>query len=105
MDYVDDGCMHMFTPGQVTVMRNILSTTRASILTSTGCSGTVGVSERSVESSVDLYPNPANDAVYIEYHLSFPALSNVAVYDMLGKKVAATELHSSTGKQQLNIAD
>jgi len=37
MDYVDDGCMNMFTNDQKTQMRSILNTSRAGLLTSLGC--------------------------------------------------------------------
>lgn len=37
MDYVDDNCMHMFTPGQSTRMLAALNTQRSGLLTSDGC--------------------------------------------------------------------
>lgn len=37
MDYGFQSCQNTFTPGQVTRMRTALTTTRASLLTSTGC--------------------------------------------------------------------
>lgn len=43
MDYVNDNCMNMFTIGQITKIQGTLNTTRASLLTSDGCSGTTVV--------------------------------------------------------------
>ena len=37
MDYVDDNCMHMFTPGQSTRMLAALNNQRSGLLTSDGC--------------------------------------------------------------------
>ncbi len=42
MDYTDDGCMNMFTTGQSTRMNATLSTTRASLMTSLGCTPPAG---------------------------------------------------------------
>ena len=39
MDYVDDGCMNMFTIGQIAKVEAILNSSRSAILTSDGCSG------------------------------------------------------------------
>jgi Pregnancy-associated plasma protein-A/Secretion system C-terminal sorting domain len=37
MDYVDDGCMQMFSKGQMTKMASVMATTRASLASSDGC--------------------------------------------------------------------
>jgi|GEM_PF-1400386 len=42
MDYVDDNCMNMFSTGQSDRMNFYLNTSRANLLTSTGCSNTGG---------------------------------------------------------------
>lgn len=41
MDYTDDACMNMFSKGQRDRMAAVLSTSRASLLTSTACANTV----------------------------------------------------------------
>ncbi|WP_299818222.1 M43 family zinc metalloprotease [uncultured Pontibacter sp.] len=41
MDYTDDACMNLFTQGQAAYMRAAISTSRATILNSLACSGTL----------------------------------------------------------------
>lgn len=41
MDYSDDACMNLFTKGQASYMQTILATSRATLLNSIACSGTL----------------------------------------------------------------
>jgi len=64
MDYSYDECMTMFTEGQKVRMLGFLNTTRASILTSPGCS-TTSVNEIYLD-VVSVYPNPAKEKVVVD---------------------------------------
>ncbi|MCB0483329.1 MAG: zinc-dependent metalloprotease, partial [Flavobacteriales bacterium] len=66
-DYTDDNCMAMFSKGQVTRMRAALAGPRAALMFSDGCSGIANVDAPSLEKSLHLYPNPANDLLSIRW--------------------------------------
>jgi len=101
MDYSDDRCMHMFTVDQVNVMHSVMNTYRPSILTSNGCNAATGLANINAQSFIELYPNPANDVVQIDVHISGIIVLNVSAFDMLGKKIVTSEIHN-TG-QQINL--
>jgi hypothetical protein len=85
MDYVNDNCMHMFSAGQSTLMRNVLNTSRISLRASLGC-GTIGVLENA-KKAFNVYPNPASGRLTI--HLSQePQVSDfISISTILGTEV------------------
>ena len=52
MDYSDDACMNLFTKGQASYMQTVLATSRANLLNSIACSGTLR-SDFKTTSSID----------------------------------------------------
>ncbi|MBK7446482.1 MAG: T9SS type A sorting domain-containing protein [Ignavibacteria bacterium] len=98
MDYTDDRCMFMFTNGQSGRMSAVLSGTRASLLTSNGCTApTFNPGEQLDNSSTDkanevlkLYqnlPNPFNPSTTISFNLPVSGSVLLKVYDVSGKEV------------------
>jgi hypothetical protein len=78
MDYSSDACMTMFTKGQKARMYSYLNTDAARIAIKTsnvGCS-TVGIKDlsRYFSESVYVYPNPAQDIIYLNI-TNFTALN------------------------------
>jgi hypothetical protein len=90
MDYTEDACMNMFTTGQVNFMRNILSTTRSTILSSNGCASTTGLKESDAERFLHVYPNPATDKVNIEVYTT-ARIMNLAIYNVIGEKILSMQ--------------
>lgn len=64
MNTQDDNCLLFFTPGQVARMRETLFNTRVSILEASP--SLVAVNEYIAKPLISLFPNPANDYVYIK---------------------------------------
>src|SRR6185369_2347870 len=63
MDYVNDGCMNMFTTGQATRMNSAINVMRSGLKTSLGCSAPVGMQEMQLASEVSVYPNPSTGLI------------------------------------------
>jgi hypothetical protein len=53
------------------------------------------------EQTFELYPNPATDEVNIAYELKEPAEAAIAIYDVMGRNVAATPLRNTGAGMQL----
>ncbi len=104
LDYSDDASMSMFTVDQVAVMRGYFNAGqfRASILTSNGCATPNGIAEINAATYIDLYPNPANNIVNINFRLPTATVLTVTAFDMLGKKLMTSEVHK-TGEQNINL--
>jgi len=99
MDYTDDRCMYMFSPGQGSRMNAVLAAggARASLATSTGASRTTAALK-----AVSLYPNPASDAL----SLSLPTGADAAqyavrVYDMSGHEMTGARYN---GRGQVQVS-
>lgn len=95
MDYVDDGCMNMFTAGQVTRMKAALSTARVGI---TNSNGGEEVSISSVEFDnlkLDIYPNPANGIVNIKVNSSNVESLEVKVYSITGQLIQSENVKNA----------
>ncbi|MBD2768543.1 T9SS type A sorting domain-containing protein [Hymenobacter sp. BT664] len=98
MDYTDDKCMYMFSPGQSARINAVLAAggPRASLATSTGAARSMAALK-----SVSLYPNPAAEAL----NLSLPAGADAAryavrVYDMSGHEMTGTRYN---GRGQVEV--
>ncbi len=53
---------------------------------------------------INAYPNPVSDRLYIDLRLEQPARVQVALYELSGKSVSATEQSLPAGKQSLNLS-
>ena len=104
MDYVDDGCMNMFTFLQNIRMRDALNGPRSSLQASNGCES-LGVDEvNQLDALLSVYPNPSSGGfVSIKIELNIVQLQNseFIIYNVLGKKVSSTE--NCENKFQLNV--
>lgn len=83
MDYVDDGCMMMFTYGQTQRMRAAINSARTGLLTSNACE--TGGMEQLSEASFEVYPNPANESFFIDCPLN--GNIGVELSNLLGEKI------------------
>lgn len=95
MDYVDDGCMNMFTKGQIARMQAALNGERSGILTSPGCSGTTSIDELISDTSCELYPNPNNSTFTVYFKNQSPELATITIMNVLSEKVKS--ISSLTG--------
>ena len=95
MDYTDDGCMSLFTKGQVTRMTATLNLVRSSIKTSNKCSSTTGIVQQQLE-KIKIYPNPIQNYLTIEgLPKTLSRTYNVDIINILGEKVYSIVLENT----------
>lgn len=88
MDYGNDPCLFFFTEGQKTRMLAALNGPRASLLSSDALNQCpVGVEEHILESSLNVYPNPASDAINIQSDQKDGLMTNIRILDISGRVV------------------
>ncbi len=111
MDYTSAPCTRMFTRGQALRMDACLATTRASILTSGGCSSInpTGINDLDLSNSISIYPSPNNGlfSFLVSANWTDPSSGgkekldkiNLTIVNVLGEKVFET----SVSEQESNI--
>lgn len=90
MDYAPDACALMFTKGQITLMRGVLSVQRAGLN-----DGTTGVFGPSASLPVRIYPNPANTRLNVDYT---GKIDHIGIRDILGREVMLLD-RNAPGRQ------
>lgn len=95
MDYTNDGAMNMFTNGQKTRMLSCLNGARASLKTSTVCSG-VGIDDNIKTTKFFIIPNPANEEISISYENTvIPETSTIQIFSSIGQCVMSLKIEPS----------
>ena len=85
MDYVDDGCMVMFTQGQMERMIATIEVFRPELLDSNvPC---IQVSENELDSGFFIYPNPAKAELSIDFQTSIAETGKLEIYNSIGQLV------------------
>jgi hypothetical protein len=104
MDYVDDACMIMFSKGQAARMQAALSGPRASLLSSTVCSGVNGINPVSYAPQISVYPNPASATINVSVNM-MPDEASVEIYDAIGQKMLSQNFAQATQMMNLNVSN
>jgi hypothetical protein len=102
MDYVDDGCMVLFTTGQVTRMHNTYPSTLTpdpSIF-----QWPTDVSTVEIDNQFDIYPNPTNGKINVSFASVPTSLKNITVTNMLGQQVYTTNAVPNNGIYNIDIS-
>lgn len=102
MDYVDDACMNMFTFGQKTRMRNTLATFRSALLSSNACSTSTGINNLDESLQFEIYPNPANQDLTLEFNNNDP--KKIVISNAMGSEVFIND-ESRDRKINLNLVN
>lgn len=106
MDYGDDPCILMFTQGQAARILNAINTYRASILSTTICTGPsyIGIAENYLPVVFSVYPNPATDGML---NVSSPLpLKSISVFNVLGENIYCNTLNQIQAKPiAINLAE
>lgn len=97
MDYVDDACMAFFTTGQKTIVRNTITNTRSSLLTSPA----LAVNNFEAYNSIKLYPNPASK--YFTISSNKINVDQVEIFSAVGQLVKSQKV--SKTNNTINIED
>ncbi len=100
MDYVDDGCMMMFTFGQTQRMRATLNSARSGLLTSSACQ-LAGI-DKLAAVNFEVYPNPANEILLVDSPLKEKV--SVELHNLLGEKVVG-DLEIKSFPYEINVRD
>lgn len=89
MDYSNDACLYMFTPGQATRMRAVLNTSRITIKASaaSNCGTNIGIEENNIN-DFNIYPNPAKESTTIEFSLNSAADVSYTLVSITGQVIA-----------------
>lgn len=58
----------------------------------------------SLSADINVYPNPAKNEMHIAWNLGEHSIKNIAVYDMLGKKVIEETVTTHYGKHVLSVS-
>ncbi len=83
MDYVDDGCMFMFSEGQMERMCATLALFRPGLIQSAiPC---VDITLTHTEPDFGVYPNPASSYVVIDFSAPVSELGNITIFNTLGE--------------------
>lgn len=87
MDYVDDGCMNIFTYGQAERMWAAIDGPRSGLKTSKGCEAVqpLGISNN-VEIKTRIFPNPATDHINVSFNKSLD-LAKISITDLTGRQI------------------
>jgi hypothetical protein len=102
MDYTNDACMYLFTIGQGTRMNSCITTTRASLISSLGCTP-VGLSEPQ-NLGIFIYPNPTEGTLYIENTNNIGESAVVRVINSIGQVVATFEIADFSGSNSVDLS-
>ncbi|MBC7778158.1 MAG: T9SS type A sorting domain-containing protein [Phycisphaerae bacterium] len=82
MDYVDDGCMYMFSQGQMKRMLATLELFRPGLMQSEiPC---VDITTKRTEVNFLIYPNPASSQISIDFPVPVAEAGNVQIFSALG---------------------
>lgn len=85
MDYVDDGCMVMFTQGQMERMIATIEIFRPSLLESSiSC---IDIASNGLESDFTVYPNPARSEITIDFPTPTAEAGTLKIYNSIGQLV------------------
>ena len=64
---------------------------------------TVGINELTIASNISLFPNPANQNVYLNYESNSQSEINVQIFDITGKELTQYQFQTSVGKNQQKL--
>jgi hypothetical protein len=101
MSYSDDANMNLFTNCQKDIMTNTLDGNRVSLLTSQGYTR-IG-QDLSDNNSLQIYPNPAIDYLYINLYNMKQEYAELNLVDLMGRKVQSITKNISQNND-INIA-
>jgi hypothetical protein len=102
MDYAADACQNLFTQEQADLMRSSINNFRSGLLTNQSSS----INEQTNGISVQVYPSPANEFVYIEIKGS-TMLENaqLELLDVVGHKINTYPLVNISNLVQVSVSN
>ncbi|MBP9790436.1 MAG: T9SS type A sorting domain-containing protein [Bacteroidia bacterium] len=107
MDYVDDRCMVMFTYEQAVRMNSTLYGSRASLITSNGCSTpNPGIAENEIfGQKISLYSNPTSGHIKIRVAENSSESLNIILTDVLGRSIKHFTIDNAQEFMDLDLSE
>lgn len=99
MDYSSASCQNSFTKGQVTLMENVLSTIRTTIMVPTG------LGQEADSETMIVYPNPARDRVVVQLNGQTFAQGTLSLINLTGQTLRRFDLESGREMQEFPVND
>lgn len=87
MNFTDDACLSLFSPGQRDYMQSFLLSRRPGLLEEPSFCAPESPSDILQESAVRLFPNPTLDFLNLEINLAEDKRISWALYDSLGRRI------------------
>lgn len=87
MDYSDDRCLNMFTHQQISLMRYMLRTSRAGIVSEEIIEYPTAISEVTKSLEVKVYPNPSLGRLNVEMNEANSQNASLEIFSIVGESV------------------
>ena len=107
MDYTNDACMRLFTPGQKSTMRQIIYNYRIGLATN-DCENVLSFHERNHFIRLKTYPNPVASILYIDFGVKVKNEINLMILNSDGHEVMKmnhNEIQINEKVLMMNIED
>lgn len=108
MDYVNDNCMYMFTQGQGSRMRQVLSVERQQITSGFDfiCNlSTATEDHKAPQNSIKTFPNPTNDLLYVGIpEGSETKAIDIALFNISGQQISKDRYHINILEDNIQLS-
>lgn len=105
MDYTDDACMYFFTTAQKTRMLAALNGPRSQLFNSLGLVPPTGLTTVDIGNFVQLYPNPAQDVLNIDFNFNEVSDVTLTLNNIAGQVVFYQQYNQALeSNQQIDIS-
>jgi hypothetical protein len=104
MDYSDDRCLNMFTHQQISLMRYMLRTSRAGIVSEEIIEYPASVNDVTNQLAAKVYPNPTQGSLNIEISDVRVQYATITILNLVGQQLKPT-INWENGKSAIDVSD
>ena len=99
MDYASEDCMNSFTEGQIAIIRSVLENERSGLI-----SEVTSTEDSFVQKAFSIYPNPAQDQLFISTSQFRLDEFQIRLVDQQGRILEAVEIDSFDKEQSIDVS-